>query len=99
MACDIPVGNCALLVAFDGNAQLREFYFPYVGRENHAGTADLKNADRNFLYDHKQGRFLRMVNFRENGEIEMDYTVNSSLCGLFSFGVFDARYEMIENTM
>jgi hypothetical protein len=32
---DIPVGNGALLVAFDKDALLRELYFPHVGEERH----------------------------------------------------------------
>ena len=32
---DIPVGNGNLLVTFDEKYQLRDFYFPHVGQENH----------------------------------------------------------------
>lgn len=35
MPRDIPVGNGNILVAFDHNYILREFYFPHVGQENH----------------------------------------------------------------
>ncbi|MFQ5480336.1 MAG: glycoside hydrolase family 15 protein [Thermodesulfobacteriota bacterium] len=37
MARDIPVGNGRLLVTFDRDYQLRDFYFPHVGQENHTG--------------------------------------------------------------
>lgn len=37
MPRDIPIGNNSLLIAFDKNAILREFHFPYVGEENHVG--------------------------------------------------------------
>jgi len=37
MPRDIPVGNGQLLVAFDARYQIREIYFPFVGKENHAG--------------------------------------------------------------
>ncbi|MGF1635037.1 MAG: glycoside hydrolase family 15 protein [Phycisphaerae bacterium] len=37
MPRDIPVGNGRLLVTFDDRYQLRDFYFPHVGQENHAG--------------------------------------------------------------
>ncbi len=36
MARDIPVGNGSMLVSFDKDYMLREFYFPHVGEENHA---------------------------------------------------------------
>lgn len=35
MARDIPIGNGNLLIAFDCDYLLREFYFPHVGQENH----------------------------------------------------------------
>ena len=35
MPRDIPIGNGNLLIAFDKDAILREFYFPWVGQENH----------------------------------------------------------------
>jgi glucoamylase len=35
MPRDIPVGNGSLLVNFDADYQLRDLYWPYVGKENH----------------------------------------------------------------
>lgn len=35
MPRDIPVGNGSILVAFDSNYNLREFYYPRVGEESH----------------------------------------------------------------
>lgn len=37
MPRDIPVGNGNVLVTFDTDSLLRDFYFPHVGEENHAG--------------------------------------------------------------
>jgi GH15 family glucan-1,4-alpha-glucosidase len=37
MPRDIPVGNGRLLVCFDKNYCIRDFYFPHVGQENHVG--------------------------------------------------------------
>src|SRR5215211_6848497 len=36
MPRDIPVGNGSLLVAFDESYQIRDIYFPRVGKENHS---------------------------------------------------------------
>ena len=36
MPRDIPVGNGSLLVTFDELYQIRDIYFPYVGKENHS---------------------------------------------------------------
>lgn len=37
MPRDLPIGNGSLLVAFDAQYQLSDFYFPRVGMENQAG--------------------------------------------------------------
>ncbi len=42
MARDIPVGNGRLLVTFDSSYQIRDFYFPHVGQENHTGTGPFR---------------------------------------------------------
>ena len=33
----LVLGNGNILVCFDERAQVRDFYFPYVGSENHVG--------------------------------------------------------------
>jgi GH15 family glucan-1,4-alpha-glucosidase len=35
MPRDIPVSNGNLLIAFDKDYLLREFYFPHIGQESH----------------------------------------------------------------
>jgi GH15 family glucan-1,4-alpha-glucosidase len=37
MPRDLPIGNERLLVNFDADYVLRDFYYPNVGKENHAG--------------------------------------------------------------
>jgi oligosaccharide amylase len=37
MPRDIPVGNGQMLVCFDQHYQIRDFYYPHVGQENHLG--------------------------------------------------------------
>ncbi len=36
MPRDLPIGNGTLLAAFDFDYRIRDFYFPRVGKENHA---------------------------------------------------------------
>ena len=36
MPRDLPIGNERLLVNFDADYVLRDFYYPNVGKENHA---------------------------------------------------------------
>lgn len=38
MPRDIPVGNGRMLITFDHRYQIRDFYFPHVGQENHGGA-------------------------------------------------------------
>lgn len=38
MPRDLTIGNGSLLVAFDSQYRLADFYFPHVGMENHAGA-------------------------------------------------------------
>ena len=37
MPRDIPVSNGRLLITFDAQYQIRDIYFPHVGKENHTG--------------------------------------------------------------
>lgn len=42
MARDIPVGNGSLLVACDTHGLIRDFFYPHVGEQNHAGGAPFR---------------------------------------------------------
>lgn len=37
MPRDMPIGNGQLLINFDADHRIRDIYYPYVGKENHAG--------------------------------------------------------------
>ena len=58
----------------------------------------LKEAMEQHLYDQHSQRFVRGVYFKE-GEMVKDYTLESSIYGLFAFGVFSAKDEKIRNTI
>ena len=63
-------------------------------------TADeIVEAMREHLYDRKLGRFLRALNFYGDERFEADKTIDASLFGTFYFGAFDAKDEMVRNTM
>ena len=42
MPRDLPVGNGRMLITFDDRYQIRDFYFPHVGQENHGGNQPCK---------------------------------------------------------
>jgi glucoamylase len=63
-------------------------------------TADeTVQAMREHLYSEKHGRFLRSLQFHGDEHFEPDPTVDASLFGTFYFGAFDAKDEMVQNTM
>ncbi|HCI79055.1 MAG TPA: glycoside hydrolase family 15 protein, partial [Ktedonobacter sp.] len=60
---------------------------------------EIKDAALRYLWDEERGHFLRMINVDSNGNIQKDATLDSSLCGLFLFGMFSPRDTQIERTM
>jgi GH15 family glucan-1,4-alpha-glucosidase len=62
-------------------------------------AAEIKEATLRYLWDEAAGHFVRMINVVQDGSIQKDLTLDSSLCGLFQFGMFDAHDPHIEQTM
>jgi GH15 family glucan-1,4-alpha-glucosidase len=60
---------------------------------------EIKEATLRYLWDEERGHFLRMINVDANGTITKDTTLDSSLCGLFQFGMFSVHDPHIERTM
>ena len=62
-------------------------------------AAEIKEAAVEYLFDKKLGRFLRSVEVDADGVVEPDYTIDSSICGPFLFGMLQATDPLIESTM
>ena len=62
-------------------------------------AAEIKEAAIKYLFDKKLGRFLRSVKVDAEGVVEPDYTIDSSICGPFLLGMFQATDPLIESTM
>ncbi|MBA7617057.1 hypothetical protein ES703_24362 [subsurface metagenome] len=62
-------------------------------------AAEIKAAAIEHLFDKKLGRFLRSITVNTDGSVEPDYTIDSSICGLFLFGMLQATDPLIESTM
>ncbi|MGB5926496.1 MAG: glycoside hydrolase family 15 protein [Dehalococcoidia bacterium] len=62
-------------------------------------AAEIKEAAIEYLFDKKLGRFLRSVKVDADGVVEPDYTIDSSICGPFLFGMLQATDPLIESTM
>ena len=62
-------------------------------------ASEIKEAALRYLWDEERGHFLRMITVDANGTITKDTILDSSLCGLFQFGMFPANDPHIERTM
>jgi GH15 family glucan-1,4-alpha-glucosidase len=62
-------------------------------------ATEVKEATLRYLWDEELGRFLRMITIDKDGHIQKDTTLDSSLCGLFLFGLCPARDPRMERTM
>ncbi|GAI01445.1 unnamed protein product, partial [marine sediment metagenome] len=62
-------------------------------------AAEIKEAAIEYLFDKKLGRFLRSITVDADGVVEPDYTIDSSICGPFLFGMLQAADPLIESTM
>lgn len=60
---------------------------------------EIKEAMPKYLYDPKEGRFLRMINIGADGVIIKDATVDSSVAGVSELGVFPANDPRVVKTM
>ncbi len=65
----------------------------------HNAAQEMKEAALRYLWDEQRGHFLRMITVDKDGTIQKDTTLDSSLCGLFQFGMLAARDPHMERTM
>ena len=63
------------------------------------GASEIRDAMDKYLYLPQENRFARMINLKENGEMEVDATVDASLYGIFAFGAYEADDEKVTSTM
>ena len=74
------------------------------GESSHAekyrrAASEIRDATARLMFDPKLGRFHRMVTVSRDGQITADSTIDSSLAGLWLFGMFDADDPKIVSTM
>jgi GH15 family glucan-1,4-alpha-glucosidase len=63
------------------------------------GAVELRRAIEAHFYDEEAGRFVRRVAWREDGSLEHDRTLDSSLFGLVAFGTLPAQDARVLRTM
>ena len=92
--CSTVVGGLRAAAKFAylfGDTERGEIY------ENTA--SEIVFAMHEHLYSKKLGRFLRGLQFYDDGNFEPDTTIDASLFGAFYFGAFDAEDECVRNTV
>jgi GH15 family glucan-1,4-alpha-glucosidase len=62
-------------------------------------ATEIQAATRTHLWSEQAGRFVRMINVGADGAIMPDMTLDSSLTGLYQFGMFSADCDEIRKTM
>ncbi len=60
---------------------------------------EIKNAALQYLWEEQSGHFVRMINVDEQGNLQKDETIDSSLCSVFQFGMLSADDERVVRTM
>jgi len=68
-------------------------------KEYEIAAMEVKDAILKHLYDKKAGRFLKMIKPDGKGNFLKDQTVDSSVYGIFEFGVLPADDPRVEKTM
>ncbi len=66
MPRDLPIGNGHLLINFDADFRIRDIYYPFVGKENHAGGHP-------FRFGVMVDKDFRWVGRAEGWQIELAY--------------------------
>ena len=68
--------------------------------EKYRRAADeIRDATARVMFDEARGRFVRMVNVSPTGDITSDATIDSSIAGLWLFGMFEHDDPKIVSTM
>ncbi len=68
-------------------------------RRYKTAAEEIESSALRYLYSEEAGRFLRMISVSEDGRIEKDMTVESSVYGVFAFGMFPANDPKVVSTM
>jgi GH15 family glucan-1,4-alpha-glucosidase len=60
---------------------------------------EIKAATRKYLWHEGEGRFVRRIVVQADGTIEPDMTIDSSISGLYQFGMFTTDRDEMRRTM
>lgn len=71
----------------------------HLAEEYRQGALLMREAMDKYLYLKNENRFARMINFKADGTLEIDATIDASLYGIFAFGAYKPDDEKVKNTM
>ena len=75
------------------------FREPRLSQQYRDAAQRMKKAAEVYLYDEREGRFLRTIHMRGDELVTRDPVVDASLFALWYFGLFDVTDPRIERTM
>jgi GH15 family glucan-1,4-alpha-glucosidase len=92
------------VAAVYGGLQAAAQFAAIFGEDTLAATytqaaEEIKAATRQYLWHDGEGRFLRRITVHADGTIEPDMNVDSSISGLYQFGMFPAESDEMMRTM
>lgn len=70
-----------------------------LAQQYREGAFSMREALEKYLYLKNEKRFARMINFKTDGSVAVDATLDASLSGIFLFEVYDPSDEKVKNTM
>lgn len=92
--------TAAVYAGLDAAASFSELFGEAGLADTYRGAArEIKEATLRYLWDEERGRFLRMITVDKDGIIHKDATLDSSICGLFQFGMLPAHDPHMERTI
>ncbi len=90
----------AVYAGLQAASRFAKIYGDRERAKKYEGAAiEIKDALLKHLYDEEAGRFLKMIKPEGKGRLSRDKTIDSSVYGIFEFGVLPADDLRVEKTM
>lgn len=103
MPRDIPIGNGQLLIAFDGDYQIADLYYPHVGQEDHAAGApsrfgvytDVHGGGARLAWTSEPGWSRRLRYLRESLTTSVSLSHDEMQVALYCNDVIDPHHPVL----
>jgi GH15 family glucan-1,4-alpha-glucosidase len=92
--------TAAVIAGLRAAARLASAFGDSDKSERYTTVADaMKEGMSKYLFSERHNRFLRMINFRKDGTVENDETIDASMYAVFAFGVYPPDDPKVVATM